>query len=285
MRHLCVLRFGMAAFGATLITAAIPAAASAADIKALAAVPDLSGTWQMAHGRRFRPPASGPGPIQDHPDHPFHDRGIDAQGREVNPTPLVGDWRNPILKPWAADAIRKTGEEDLGGHVPETAESSCWPAGVPDILNFGGPVYFLQQPDVITVLYQNGPNVRKIYMDHGHSANLTPSWYGESIGHYEDGTLVVDTIGFNGKTKIDRYGTPHTEALHVVEHYRPIDDRTMQVDFTIEDPGAFTTVWSASMTYRRGAPSYLQESICAESTVNPVTGQLFPIPVSEKPDF
>ena len=284
MSHLRALHAALAACGATLIAAAIPAAAPAADIKA-PAVLDLSGTWQMSNGRRFRLPASGPGPIQDHPDHPFHDRGVDAQGREVNPTPLVGDWRNPILKPWAADAIRATGDEDLGGHVPETAESSCWPAGVPDILNFGGPVYFLQRANVITVLYQNGPNVRKIYMDRGHSANLKPSWYGESVGHYEGGMLVVDSIGFNTKTKIDRYGTPHTEALHVVERYRPIDDRNIQVDFTIEDPGAFTTIWSASMTYRRGAPSSLQESICAESTVNPVTGQLFPIPVSDKPDF
>ena len=280
-----VLHFGLAAFAATAIASAIPVAATAADSKAPAATLDLSGTWQMAHARRFRLPASGPGPIQDHPDHPFHDRGVDAQGREVNPTPLVGDWRNPILKPWAADAIRKTGEEDLGGHVPETGESSCWPAGVPDILNFGGPVYFLEREGVLTVLYQNGPNVRKIYMDRAHATNLKPTWYGESVGHYEGGALVVDTIGLNAKTKVDRYGTPHTEALHVVERYRPIDDKTMQVDFTIEDPGAFTTVWSASMTYRRGAPNALQENICAESTINPVTGELFPIPVSAKPDF
>jgi len=78
----------------------------------------LSGTWTITHGRRFVPPAQGPGPIQDHPDHPFHNRGVDAQGREVNPTPLVGDWRNPILKPWAADVMRKVGEEDLGGLRP-----------------------------------------------------------------------------------------------------------------------------------------------------------------------
>jgi len=272
----------------SLVTALMMAGAAdtAAPAAAQSAIPDFSGTWQMTHGRMFRVPAQGTGPLRDHPDHPFHDRGFDAQGREVNPTPLVGDWRNPMLQPWAADIVKRLGEEGLGGRIPETAESSCWPAGVPDILNFGGPVYFLQQAQSITVLYQNGPNIRKIYFDRNHLANPKPSWYGESIGHYEGDALVVDTIGFNGKAQVDRYGTPSTPALHVVERYRLIDDgKLLQVDFTIEDPGTFTTPWSASMSYRRGQPGYLQESICAESTINPVTGELFPIPVAAAPDF
>jgi hypothetical protein len=95
-----------------------------------------------------------------------------------------------------------------------------------------------------------------------------PPYYGESVGHYEGDTLVVDTIGLNDKTWTDRFATPHTEKLHVVERYRLIDGaKTLEVFFTVEDPGAFTTIWSAITRYPRVNVERIEEEACAENNV------------------
>jgi hypothetical protein len=89
-------------------------------------------------------------------------------------------------------------------------------------------------------------------MDVPHSANLKPSWYGESVGHYEGATLVIDTIGLNDTTVVDVYRTPHTEKLHVVERWRMTDGgKMMEATFTVEDPDTFYQPWSGMRRYRR----------------------------------
>jgi hypothetical protein len=134
-----------------------------------------------------------------------------------------------------------------------------------------------------------------------HSARPRPSWYGESVGHYEGDTLVVDTIALNTKTFVDNYRTPHTDQLHVVEHFRMIDGgKTMEVRVHVEDPGAFTTPWNAVQRFARfeGARNNdgrLVESICAESASlghfdfgnygATHSAELAPVPRSAKPDF
>jgi hypothetical protein len=118
-----------------------------------------------------------------------------------------------------------------------------------------------------------------------HSKKVTPSWYGESVGHYENGELVVDTIGLSDKTFVDFYGTPHSNKEHVVERYKIVDGgKTLQVLFAVDDADAFNMKWSAVMNYRR-VTSHLIESICAENNMDHFTGKLFPIPIAEKPDF
>jgi len=273
-----------------------------AQAKTAAGTPDFSGAWMSSHDRKFIPPVSGPGPVVDDPAHPHRGRGRDASGRDTGTTPWVGDYRNPNLKPWVAAAVKKAGDDDMAGKRQPTAESTCWPAGVPNILNFFEPAFFLQTPDEVTIIYQRGQNVRHVYLNRQHSAHPAPSWYGESIGHYEGGTLVVDTIGFNDKTVLDSYMTPHSDALHVVERYRLADKarpqadvevgdafvftgKTLRVDFTIEDPKAFNAPWSATGTYRRVNQTQLEESICAENNTDLFTGELFPIPVAGRPDF
>jgi hypothetical protein len=99
------------------------------------------------------------------------------------------------------------------------------PAGVPGfILYGGGAVRFLQTPKEVTMIFDGDMQVRHVYMDVPHSANVKPSWYGESVGHYEGDTLVVDTVGQNTKTVVDAYRTPHSDKLHVVERWRMVDN-------------------------------------------------------------
>ena len=119
---------------------------------------------------------------------------------------------------------------------------------------------------------------RIVHLNRGHSADVEPSWYGESVGHYEGDTLVVDTIGLNGKTWIDQLGTPHTDRLHVVERYRITEGgRTLEANFTVEDPGAFNWPWSGVVRYTRADPSVTKigEEVCAENNIG------FPIPVAD----
>ena len=116
---------------------------------------------------------------------------------------------------------------------------------------------------------------------------MTPSWYGESVGHYESSdTLVVDTIGISTKSFVDNYRTPHTDQLHVVERFKLIEGgNVMEILVSVDDPGAFTTPWSAIQRFRRRQPGQLREHICAENNPNYFNYDPVSKPYAEKPDF
>jgi hypothetical protein len=117
----------------------------------------------------------------------------------------------------------------------------------------------------VWMIFSGDHQVRRVYLDVPHSEQPTPSWYGESVGHYEGDTFVIDTIGQNDKTVLDAYRTPHTKKLHVVERWRLIDDgKAMQVTFTVDDPDAFNQPWSGMRRYRR-VQDQLAEDVCAEN--------------------
>jgi len=129
---------------------------------------------------------------------------------------------------------------------------------------------------------------RHIWLNVPHSRNPKPSWYGESVGHYEGDTLIVDTIGFNDKTFVDSYRTPHTDKLHVVERFRLIDNgNTLEVAFAVEDPGAFYKPWSGTRNRHRvtNPNNRLTEAACAEANDDYFNIGLEPVPTAEKPEF
>jgi hypothetical protein len=128
--------------------------------------------------------------------------------------------------------------------------------------------------------------VRHVYMNVPHSADLKPSWFGESVGHYEGDGLVVDTIGLSDRTFVDNYQTPHTTQLHVVERFHLVDGgKTLEVNARIEDPGAFTTPWNAIQHYRRVEQGPLAEMACAENNGDHFHQELGAMPQADKPDF
>jgi hypothetical protein len=117
---------------------------------------------------------------------------------------------------------------------------------------------------MVIMVNQENLDGRRIYLNVPHSANVKPSWTGESVGHYEGDTLVVDTTGINDKTYIDNFRTPHTEKLHVVERFRMIDHGNMlEANIRIEDPGAFTMRWNVVQRWRRvqQGPMYERGSV------------------------
>ena len=237
--------------------------------------PDFSGPWALrGNAFDFAAPAAGisPGPL------------VNTSGDRLVP---VGNYDSPLLKPWAAAAVKKHGDLLLAGKLAPDAHTACYPMGLPYVLQVRDNVWLLQTPEWITIAYQNGSQHRFVHMNAEHSAHPVPSWFGESVGHYEGDTLVIDTIGIavHELSAIDRFGTPHTEAMHVVERYRVTDNRrTMRVDFTVDDPGTFNMPWHASVTYGRGT-AQPGEYVCAENTNNYFHEDGYPLPVSDKPGF
>lgn len=254
-------------FGLAIAATLLCSAASAQT-----AIPDLSGLWQRSEGgdgRIFHPPATGPGPIV---------RAADAGNLNI------GDHTNPILTPKAAAAVKAFGDRGRSGIVELPAWSLCWPSGVPLVLNMAEPVQFLQTADQITIIYRRDMQVRRIDLNKKHPENLKPSWYGYSVGHYEGNTLVVETRGQNSKALVDRFGTPRSENLRVIERYTVSPDRkALHVAFTVEDPEMFTTKWGAQITYQVAFEEF-GERICAENNKNPDGGE-FPVPADDSPDF
>jgi hypothetical protein len=249
-------------------------AGAASDTGEIATVPDFSGPWARAgNAFDFAAPAAGvgPGPL------------VNTSGDRLVP---VGNYDSPLLKPWAAAEVKKHGDILLSGKLASDAHTSCYPMGLPYVLQARDNVWLLQTPDWVAIAYQNGSQQRLIHLNAQHSPHPAPSWFGESVGHYEGDTLVIDTIGIavHEVSAIDRFGTPHTDAMHVMERYRVSDDRrTMRVDFTVEDPGTFNMPWHASATYGRGT-AQPGEYVCAENT-NDYFHEGIPIPTSEKADF
>jgi len=271
---------------AGIVLAALVGAASTAPAVAQqkAALPDFSSDqvgWLGVNGGGpgFEPVPGRVPPVSSDPAHPFV-----ANGSGRQPTYRIADLTNPNLKPWVKEHMKKDNEEVLAGKIAFTARSSCVPAGVPGFMAFGGlnPVYFLQTPKQVWMIYSGDAQVRRIYLDVPHSANPKPSWYGESVGHYEGDTLVIDTVGLSAKTVVDPYRTPHTEKLHVVERWKMAEDRqAMDVTFTVEDPDTFNEPWSGTRRYRRVRQPLLEE-VCAENNQHLFD---YHIPVAEKADF
>ena len=239
-----------------------------------AAIPDLAGPW-MRTGYAFDfaapPPGVGPRAL------------VNVSGNDLLP---VGNIDSPILKPWAAAEVKKHNDEVRAGKLALDAPASCMPMGVPYVLQVRENVWLLQQPDTVNIIYQNDYQRREVHLDVPHSYQPPPSWFGESVGHYEGDTLVVDTnaIAVHEFSAIDRFGTPHTAAMRVIERYRVADDRkSLRVDFTVTDPGAFNMPWHAAVVSTRGTP-YPGERPCAENNREGEAG-LVPMPMANKPDF
>jgi hypothetical protein len=134
------------------------------------------------------------------------------------------------------------------------------------------------------MIFSGNNEPRHIRLDAPHSANPKPSWYGDSVGHYEGDTLVIDTIGLNDKTFLDNYRTPHTDKLHVTERWRLIEDgKKLEILMTIDDPDTFNQPWQALRRYDR-VNRTLSEDICSENNFNPF-GIDYGTPVAEKQDF
>jgi hypothetical protein len=293
-------RLPLRPFSLFLLASFVSATANATDANPKA--PDLSGLW----GRSSIPyerPSSGPGPLE-RLRLPSGQRSRNSQ---------AGDYTNPILKPEAAAAVKRFGElaQTTGVSDPET---ECRPESPPYLFKIQ-ETQIIQQPGRIMIVYSYSNQIRRIRLNQSHPEHVTPSWMGDSVGHFEGDTLVVDTVGIKHGpySMLDRYGTPYSDALHLVERFTLIDGAKaeaamrkneqeygrirvgyavdpnykgpgLQLQFTVEDPKIFTAPWSGVVTYRRNIGPW-PERICAENADNHGIIDDPDLPTAEKPDF
>ncbi len=247
------------------------------------AIPKFMSTdfgWQLNTGLDFRPIEGKVAPVARDPGTRVQ-QGIER----------MSDAGNANLKPWAAAQMRMHNDLVRGGHRAFSAQSRCWPGGVPGQLLFvAEPVYFIQTPQEVRIIWQRNQWVRRVYLNREHSPNPKPSWFGESVGRYENGELVIDTIGFveHQYSFVDNYRTPHTKELHVVERWKFVDGgNAIEATVIVEDPGAFNAPWSGMARWQK-VNRPLMESICAENNLNYETYfklREYPMPVANSSDF
>jgi hypothetical protein len=262
-------------------------------------IPDLTGAWARTTFA-LEQPASGPGPLRN-------------PGNVYKGPPA---YTSPNLKPDAAKVVRERYESTRAGKPFPTPSSTCWPMVPPLIFRVQG-MQLLQQKDQVTIIYMQDHEVRRVRLDSRHPEKTTPSWHGDSVGHYEGDTLVIDTIGVKAGpvALVDQAGTPYSEALHVIERYRLISyeeakearernvalngppatnqaasidpdyrGKGLQVAFTVVDPNVFNAPWSGFATYSK-ADDLWTENVCAENTFEYYNDRDTAVPQADKPDF
>jgi hypothetical protein len=204
--------------------------------------PDLSGVWM-----RDAPPATG-----------------------TQYWVMKFNLEEPPMTNWGQEQF-KAHKSSFGDHpygIEETNDPvlrGCFPPGVPRVYLHPFPFQFIQTPGEIVMLFEVDSLRREIYTDgRGHDAELVPLWMGDSIGYWEDDTLVVDTINFNDKTWIDRIGHPHSDQLHVIERFRRTAHDHLVDDITIEDPKAYTQPWTTHLEFKLQPTWRLTEQFCED---------------------
>jgi hypothetical protein len=204
--------------------------------------PDFSGVWM-----EDRPPATG----------------LQYWVYEFNV-------EEPPMTPWGEEQY-KASKSSFGAHpypleqTNDPVYNGCSPPGVPRVFIHPFPLKIVQVPGEVIMLFEYDSMRREIYTDgRPHDTNLGPSWMGDSIGHWEGDTLVVDTVNFNDKTWIDRVGHTHTDALHLVERIRRVNHDHLLDDITIEDPKTYSKPWTAHMDFLLRPKWRLEEQFCED---------------------
>jgi hypothetical protein len=175
-------------------------------------------------------------------------------GGGANATFRYADTSNPNLTEFAKLGLTKANQMVKEGFMLYDRTARCWQPGVPTLDLSEGRTYFLQTPKVVYIVWQRDQIVRAIYLNVPHTQNPKPSWNGESVGHYEGDTLVVDTIGLTTKSFVDLFRTPHSEKLHVIERFRMIDGgKRLRIEITVDDPAAFVKPWKGTNMWERRA--------------------------------
>ncbi len=290
-----------------LCTAACAVPGLAADT---GSVPDFSGTW----GRNTfntETPDKTPGPIGN----------LRRVGKlagytlvDGDPIPLVGDYNNPILRPETAAAVKRNGEYSESGHDVPDPSNQCGAYSPPYLFSIQLGFEMVRNGDEIVILYTQDNQVRHIRLNSSHPRNLKATPMGDSVAHYEGDTLVVDTVGIRVApyTVVDRFGTPQSDAMHVVERYRLIDategkaalekhksvhgetgpmavdpkaGKALRVELMVDDPKTYTVPWYTNVTYQRAIRGW-NEGVCADNNVDMFhLGDLQHQPTAKTPDF
>ncbi len=201
--------------------------------------PDLTGLWQRQRSPNQR-------------------RTTLAMGPNLEDFMREGEKIPPMLP--AAEALHKA---RMANFMADRPSSRCLPHGIPDQMLIGVPLKIVQNSGLTLILYEEFARFRQIFTDgRGFPPVSAPAWLGYSIGKWDKDTFVVDTRGFNDRSWLDDSGRPHTEALHTVERFHRTDFGHMEIEVTIDDPGAYIKPWSFPMQFQFLADTEMIEDVC-----------------------
>lgn len=223
--------------------------------------PNLNGIWQVMNTANWD--------LQAHTAAPSLALPLGAVGAEPGGLSLVDGGDIPYL-PAALEQKKK----NYAARLTEDPEIKCYLPGVPRATYMPYPFQVFQNDKYIAIAYEYDSGFRNIYMkDPGPPPNDT--WMGQSVGHWEGDTLVVDVTGFNDRTWFDRAGDYHTDSLHVVERYTLINPDIINYEATIEDPKVFSRPWKISMPIYKHVEKNVQliEFKCVEFVEDLMYGQ------------
>ena len=203
-------------------------------------VPDLSGDWALGLG--------GIGQSMS---------AADPGGRMRGKEPDIP------YQPWALEYTMKqfppTGPDAAFERTTDPHIHTCEPLGLGRIYMYPAKTRFIQTPEAVYILHELGPAFRIVWLNAKHPEDPDPQYWGHSVGWYEsDDTLVVDTIGVNDRSWLDQLGHPRTERFHFIERYKKVDDKTLQLDMTIDDPGAYTAAWPGKRGFTKSTTGFMR---------------------------
>jgi hypothetical protein len=222
--------------------------------------PDLTGVWQGGSTTRGSWEEANAG------------TGVGGTGRDPSAPVVLSSNDRPAgregapYQPWAAQKVL----ESFKNRGIDDPAALCLPLGLPRLPMLGlFPLQIVQTPTQIVILYEYMSVFRVIPLNAAHPDDILPSYMGNSVGHWEGDTLVVDVTGFNEKTWLSGTGTFHSDALHVVERYTRVDKDRINYDVTMEDPKVLTKPWTIHSSMMLRAGTRLEEYVCAENNLDP----------------
>ena len=207
--------------------------------------PDLSGVWQRPYV----------------PDMTKTNRDKTQIGTPELPFTEAG------LKAW------KSYDAAIGGDYT----GSCLPFGLMRSMNSPDPIQIMQSPKYVALLYEQNTWFHVIPIDKPHRDGV-PTWFGDSVGHWDGDTFVVDTVNFNGRTRLDTIGHPHSTALHVIERFTRTDAKHIAYEVTIDDPMTFTKTWTNKRIFTLRPDWEIMEYSCEENNKDLYEGHIKPPP-------
>ena len=217
-----------------------PRTPSGSSYATLSSLPDWGGVWENKSGVWF---------------------DAEPDGEPVNPPPYNPEW---TAKYQAILARARAGKA-----TNDPTANCIWP-GMPRLMVQPLPLEILFTPGRVTTTHEIYSQVRHIYTDgRGHPDDLTPSFNGDSIGHWEGDTLVVDTMGLRADTMYQNTGMPHSDALHLVERWHLVGPDLLEIEITMIDPKAFTRPYVSRRHFQRHRDWTLMEYVCEENNRNP----------------
>jgi len=189
-----------------------------------------------------------------------------ARGLNANIYEKGDSFMTPWAKQQLASAKPSFGPKSVVLSQVNDPVYKCIPPGVPRIYFHPFPLQIVQIPGQVILMFEYDHTVRHVFTDgRKHNEDAEPTWMGESIGHWEGDTLVIDTVGFKEGTWIDRVGRAHSDQLHVIEKYKRTAQDNLQVEATIDDPKAYTQPFTVTFNMQLRPKWDIAEMYCLDT--------------------